>query len=629
MRGGRSLSICRSDFVFSLCMMALLFVLAIAAARAEEPVSKHLPLPAIGLADIVSAIDAKQPIVGREIQSTDLNAALITLGTHQNICDDTKAVIIQNSSIIGSLNFGNGNSPNVDDDAGDQPPDQIEPILTDWLPVAITIRSSSVSGGITLERVNVSCGLRLTDTTVDDAITFRQTAFDGPVDFTGSVLKDGLKALGVWWVGPVSFRGTDFGGAVEFILDHNRKSVFGQDADFEYAKFRRHASFLNTKFLGPTSFRHTLFAMDANFGQSEFHAGPRRAPTGPFYAAEFSARALFRRVRFKSLIFLKTVFHDAVDFSGARGEGLTFYGVTLAGRTDFDDARIERIKLDGFNGLGSMDGETIFRRAVFHRVEFNRILFRKAVHFEGTSVLCRVALNTVSFGSDLSMEDASFPNSEDSGRCPDTNETKEAPDVSMRLVTFDGPVYADLPQLFKGKPWWAIWGEDEPRLDVQGEEKRFWRDLERAFQKANSLELKNEADYRERHLAEEDQHGAEWLQSVFSRVFWGYGLAPLRVVVWAALMILVFAGVYWTQIDDDEFPATSVSMTLRRANLALAFSYRTAWQMQYGYGRSRTAPFAAITILESIFGKILIACFVYALAQASPLLSELAKKLLP
>lgn len=46
-------------------------------------------------------------------------------------------------------------------------------------------------------------------------------------------------------------------------------------------------------------------------------------------------------------------------------------------------------------------------------------------------------------------------------------------------------------------------------------------------------------------------------------------------------------------------------------------------------GHSRTALVAGITILESILGKIFITCFVYALAQASPLLSELAKKVLP
>lgn len=365
--------------------------------------------------------------------------------------------------------------------------------------------------------------------------------------------------------------------------------------------------------------------MDANFGQSELHAGPAGAHNGPFYTTEFSGRALFRRIKFGYLTLMKAVFHDAVDFSGANGKGLTFDAVTLAGRSDFDDADIERIELGGFNGLAAVDGDAIFRRATFQQLKFDRVLFRKAVHFEGTNVLCSVALSMVSFGSELSIEDAIFPDPEDTGRCPDAKVTKP----SMRLVSFDGPVFADLSQVFKSKPWWAVWGQDEPRLEVQGEEKHFWRDLERAFQKADNLELKNEAAYREWYLAEDDQHGVEWLQSVFSRVFWGYGLTPMRVVVWAALIILVFAAIYWTQIDDEEFPVTSASSALRRAKLALTFSSRTAWQMQYGYGHSRTAFFAGITIAESILGKILIACFVYALAQASPLLSELVKKILP
>jgi hypothetical protein len=66
-----------------------------------------------------------------------------------------------------------------------------------------------------------------------------------------------------------------------------------------------------------------------------------------------------------------------------------------------------------------------------------------------------------------------------------------------------------------------------------------------------------------------------------------------------------------------------------RTKLAMMFSARTAWELTYGYTNSTTPLFHAITITESILAKLLLACFAYALTQASPLLSELMKKLLP
>jgi hypothetical protein len=68
---------------------------------------------------------------------------------------------------------------------------------------------------------------------------------------------------------------------------------------------------------------------------------------------------------------------------------------------------------------------------------------------------------------------------------------------------------------------------------------------------------------------------------------------------------------------------------LTRAGRSLAFSARTAWELKYGYDNSVTPAFRMITLSESVLAKVLLACFAYALTQASPLLSELMKKLIP
>jgi hypothetical protein len=101
------------------------------------------------------------------------------------------------------------------------------------------------------------------------------------------------------------------------------------------------------------------------------------------------------------------------------------------------------------------------------------------------------------------------------------------------------------------------------------------------------------------------------------------------VLLWLAFVILAFAGIYWTQLSVVGADNNPIVRGLNRARLALVFSVRTAWELNYGYDNSATPTFRVITTIESVFAKLMVACFAYALTQTSPLLSEIVKKLLP
>jgi hypothetical protein len=150
-----------------------------------------------------------------------------------------------------------------------------------------------------------------------------------------------------------------------------------------------------------------------------------------------------------------------------------------------------------------------------------------------------------------------------------------------------------------------------------------WREMGHAFELAKNIELQNYAEFRGRRLEEDDTRGVSKIAPMASRWFWGYGVRPMRALLWLGLLVLAFAAIYWTQLGH------LATNSFARARHALIFSAQTAWELKFGYDNSATTIFRAITIAESILAKLALALFAYALTQTNPLLSELTKKLLP
>jgi hypothetical protein len=396
-------------------------------------------------------------------------------------------------------------------------------------------------------------------------------------------------------------------------------------------------------------FRNAQFASSVSFSRAKLGANGVVGPfSDPFYGTDFGGFANFQNARFTGLKFLRTFFHAGADFRGASGRRLQLFGVTFSGRLGFDDARsIKELEFNNFGGSMIVDGEAVFRRAAFDKLTFVRTAFKNAVDFQSSEIRSNLTFRTVSFDGDLHFEDGKLPGT--ARKSADQSDDDRKPQINFDDITLNKGLYIDATQFLVRAPWWAVWREDTPRLyDSEASDKsddnssvperakdnpRLWRELMRAFDFAKNIELKNYAEYRLRVLEESGQELRDEptarMASVVSRWFWGYGLRPLRVLLWLVVVVLGFAGIYWTQLPNRAPAAAPVFGTLARVSDAFIFSARTAWELKYGYDNSANFMFRVVTVAESIIAKLLLACFAYALTQTSPLLSELMKKLLP
>ncbi|ALL71374.1 hypothetical protein K788_00009580 (plasmid) [Paraburkholderia caribensis MBA4] len=121
--------------------------------------------------------------------------------------------------------------------------------------------------------------------------------------------------------------------------------------------------------------------------------------------------------------------------------------------------------------------------------------------------------------------------------------------------------------------------------------------------------------------------GFEFIEDKMDRLFWGYQLKPLSVVGWLALLIFAFALVYLGQTRSLGEGRGPIARSWTRFRFALMFSLRTTLQPKFGYERSTTSLFKAITSLQWVLSVILLTCLLYTVSKTSPLINELIKKL--
>jgi len=319
-------------------------------------------------------------------------------------------------------------------------------------------------------------------------------------------------------------------------------------------------------------------------------------------------------------------FGGPLDFSGAELENLTFQGsILVSDDASFRDARI---------------GKTLF----------TRVRFLKGIDFEDVQFGSTVEFRSVTVKGLAMFEGARLVRFAP----PESDEPKGDSMFVFSNTDFWGGLHLDPEQLHTRTSWWKPWQAATPRilsglpneepttleesldeenperehLDPIAKQRRFWRQLERAFEDAGPLQLENHnyASYQLQLLGKADESRWQRAGEFLSRWFWGFGLRPLRVVAWLVFLIIAFAALYATQIAMT-FPG--FGGTLKRAWQALTFSARTAWAFSFGYEHSNTTTWRILAITESSLAKIFLACFVYALSNASPLLNELMKKIIP
>jgi uncharacterized protein YjbI with pentapeptide repeats len=606
---------------------AAVLILSLSAAslaqEAPPPATPAAALKPISRAEIAEAVANGDLIAGRSILGEDLAAVLTgSIGSH-GPCNDRAGLNVERSSIKGDVLVESKGTKGEDNEPDDSAVKQASPDPTGWLSIPIVIRASAISGRLDLAQLGISCRLDLSGSSLANTLNIRFATFESDVIAEGGVFKNDMSAYATTWRKSVNFRRAQFMGSVNFSPLSQQSTTFHGDVDFQEAVFHRSANFFSSEFLGRSNFRSAQFMKEAQFSDTSIGPGPIRSFDGPFYMAEFVGQGIFRSARFKSLRFNKTTFRNGVDFHGVPGGTLRLWSVTIIGDANFDDAHLDLLEVIGISPSVTVDGDAIFRRASIGRLFFNRVAFKKVVDFGQARLKSNFCLSAVLFGGDAYFEDTEFPSPHEEGDKP----SRCSPSFHVKDVTMNKGLYIEAQQFLVRSPWWAIWREDTSRFDSDdpNADRRFWRGLQRAFQAAGNVELKNYSEYRVRYLSEGDpaQTQLTSITSVLSRWFWGYGLRPIRVLVWFGLFLIAFAGVYLSQLPRSGYGLR------QRLKYSLIFSLRTAWEFKFGYEHSQTDTFRVITAVQSISAKLLIACFVYSLTQASPLLSDLMKKLLP
>ena len=638
--------------------IALLFL---PSAAHGDDAGRRLPEPAPTLkpmsrAEIATALKTGAVITSRSIDGGDIAALVLGSSGSQKQCDPHRALRIQKSYIHGDITIeperkGEETKSNVDEK--EAVGNTQEP--TAWVPISISINGSSIQGQLSISKLGFACPTDFGDSTFHARLNLRRAVFSASFSADGGVFKEGVEAISSQWKGPATFRRAQFIANAEFFPGSEpTHAVFVSDADFQDAVFHRLGNFRTSRFEGHTNFRYAQFMGEALFDHIALGAGPKGyVLSGPFYMTDFAGRSSFRGATFKSLTFFKTIFRNGVELDSSQGRSLLLMRPVVGGRIDFSDAKIDRLH---FQGSMTVEGDAIFRRAQVEDVSLALVVFRKTVDLQGVHIRSKLTLRRIAFEGDVHLEDALLPlNNPENGqtqakRAADATEDDES-FFSIEDTTLNGGLYAGPQQILAAKPAWEFRAEQKPRftfstapdpdetadfegtttqtLSEQAKQLRTWRELKHAFQTAGNLQLQNYAEYHLRALEENEQTGLSKVSSIFSRIFWGYGLRPLRVVFWLAAVILLFAGVYFTQLGYLYADRPSIAGFALRAKAALSFSSKTAWQFKYGYENSTRPTFQAITLLESALGKLLLACFAYSLSHTSPLLDEIMKKLIP
>jgi uncharacterized protein YjbI with pentapeptide repeats len=622
--------------------------------------------------DLAAAAEKGEPVIGRLIQGRDVAAVLAGHLAPTGSCVPHAGLRIQKSVIKGEIKLesklvrGNANDKGSPAQAADDDDDEASSGDDDkrpekWLSIPWSVTDSTVSDPVLLRSIGLGCMLDVSRSAFKELVQFNNTTFMGDVMAEASDFQSGMGAQNANFKGSVVFRRAKLAKNFESVAGRFEKNV-----DFRDATFGRLASFIGSRFLSRMDFRYAQFAAGANFSGAALGGGPAASFSGPFYMAEFGGLANFRRAHFKQLRFLRTTFRNGADFNAARGKSLLLYGVALSGRFALDGrAAVEDVQLDGWGGSMVVDGDAVFRGATIDKLTLRRMAFKRIVDFQGVSIKSKALIQTVSFEGDLRLEDGLLPGTQqtveaaaddeepDAGTAKvnsaqdqsakdptakekadeETPAPKKSAEITVRDITLSKGFYIDRDQFFAEQPWWAFWRENRPRFlpdhnDAESDEpvkeqRRMWRELGSAFELAKNVELKNYAEFRGRRFEEDDDKGVSKIAAMASRWFWGYGVRPMRALLWFGLLVLAFAAIYWTQLRH------LATTSLERARHALIFSIRTASELKYGYDHSATAVFRAITIAESVLAKLTLTLFVYALTQTNPLLSELTKKLLP
>jgi hypothetical protein len=157
--------------------------------------------------------------------------------------------------------------------------------------------------------------------------------------------------------------------------------------------------------------------------------------------------------------------------------------------------------------------------------------------------------------------------------------------------------------------------------------KATWSNIQAAFHRLGDLDGENQARFERSVLDVRSAKGWRWMTGCLNQWYWGFGLRPWRLAWWMLVTFLLFASFYWKQIDMDAPHGSGDLLVSIRG--ALTFTWRSSWNLYYGFEHSSTRLCKSITLLNQVILKAMLVCLVQAIANVSPPIHEVFGKFLP
>jgi uncharacterized protein YjbI with pentapeptide repeats len=457
--------------------------------------------------------------------------------------------------------------------------------------------------------------------TSDSDFVFVNTVFEGTVTFDTCVFDSAyVRFEDSTFMVRALFESNTFGSEVTFLgatfqeLASFSASTFKAAATFDNVNFQDDANFGSyvgspIRFGGYLSFRQAILEQDVEFTYAKFDAEV------DFTEAEVHGNIVFQSSKLGGNAFL-TNLNKTRKATGT----LVFFDTTFSERAYFNDSKIHQISFSGVDpdersdsqaSIGRVSAPVIFhRRASFtnltcDRADFIQVEFQDFADFTGAQFLAYSDFSNATFEGGATFYLASFPRV--------VYSSASATGVSLERVQFLKGVALEWKQL---------------NGNLRGKNPDTLQRLENAFRQNGDLESQNEAMYRRESVQGQQAGRVRRTLSEIDRAFWGFGVRPSRVFGWMLVVSAFFTAVYWTQTRELIVPHSRLESFRRRLAFSVTFSLRTAWAWTFGFNNSRTTTFKIITVVHSLVFKILLLFLLQAFANTSPLLNQLAGKLI-
>ena len=324
-------------------------------------------------------------------------------------------------------------------------------------------------------------------------------------DFSGFVFPGYALFIGATFMGAARFDKTRFLSGARF-----KEVAFRGPVYFEHAVFEGAAEFEEMTFRGPVYSERVTFKGRAQLNKATFEGDV------DFGWARFENEAAFKEATFKGFtLFQGATFKGDAEFNGATFRSATvFNGATFKGGAQFQETRFT--------------DDVIFWQATFRGIaRFELSTFEHGTSFSNATFCAEADFKAVQGDSAFTMTDAEFL------EVPDFQQATfmQAPRLDNVRIGPQPSRWAKLKTFFKGDSekegrWRAL-----KRLATQGHDHA----SEQLFFRGELL--------ARRGVTDRYWHASFWLGLSY-QIFSDFGRSLLRPLLWWAVGVLVFAGIY-------------------------------------------------------------------------------------